>query len=241
MLMLIATFLLVIATFLLVIATLRLWKATKLLPVTSMTVAFQDEWHSIIARKMRGFLHSVEFEQEFRLATKEVYGKKIGYEELDMLLSRNELPNNEKDDKMRLENFRDYLDMIPYCDPIRPDKPLFSALDAVEHTLLTCDRLAILQDKPEMRKAFIEKYEPAMQDLAPKLQGYIAVRRLLKEQDKPFKKDFMLLLNTLGLAHKSLFKKCVSSGSKRQTKRSKILERRLTIGRLSCYIECQKL
>jgi len=202
----ISNILLVIVTGLLVVVTYYLKKATDLQSVTSMTVAFQNEWHSRTATLMRDYLQSETFNDVFNAAIESAYGKSLAYEDIDKLLSSNEL-NGIGADRERLAKFEKCLREAKYEDPLKPGDYLFTAYEAVYQVLLSFDRLAVLRDEPQIRKKFIIKYKPPIEELAPILQAFIAVRILLRER-KNYKEDYMFLLSKLHLENKDLFKAC---------------------------------
>ncbi|MGB2754587.1 MAG: hypothetical protein WBD75_01810 [Phycisphaerae bacterium] len=212
----ISNILLVIVTVLLVVVTYYLKKATDLQSVTSMTVAFQNEWHSRIATLMRDYLHSETFNDVFNAAIESAYGKSLDYKNIDKLLSRNEL-NGIGTNRERLTKLENCLREAKYEDPLRPGEPLFSAYEAVYQVLLSFDRLAVLRDEPQIMKKFIIKYKPPIRDLAPILQAFIAIRILLREPKfRNYKKDYMLLLRKLRLENNDLLKVCKEGLKARQ-------------------------
>ena len=211
-----SNFFLAIATVLLVVVTYYLKKATDLQYIASMTVAFQNEWHSRIASSMRDFLHSNNFKNLFNNAITEAFGKEIDYNKINKLLDRAELIGNDKDSE-RLSKFETPLRKYIYENPVKPGESLFTAYEAIYQVLLSFDRLALLRDEPKLMKKFIIKYKPPIRDLSTILQAFIAIRILLREDKmmKNYKKDYMFLLYKLKLQNDHLFKICKEGLKKR--------------------------
>jgi len=215
----ISNILLVIVTVLLVVVTYYLKKATDLQSVASMTAAFQNEWHSRIATLMRDYLHSETFNGVFNAAIESAYSKTIDYNNIDELLSCNELNGT------GTTKFEKCLREAKYENPLRPGEYLFTAYEAVCQVLLSFDRLAVLRDEPQIMKKFIIKYKPPIRDLAPILQAFIAIRILLREPKfRNYKKDYMLLLRKLRLENNDLLKVCKEGLKARQELTDKELE-----------------
>ena len=183
-------------------------KATQLQFVASMTMAFQNEWHSSRATLMRDYLHSKNFEDLLNSAIEEAYGTRIEYNDIPSLLQRSELKGSPTDSE-RLQKFETILRQTKYQDPVNPSKSLFSAYQAIYEVLLSFDRLAVVRDEPLMMERCIIRYKPPIRDLAPMLQAFIAVRILLRPQNlKNYKKDYMHLLAFLDVEDLSLFEVC---------------------------------
>lgn len=217
-----ATVMLTVVTGFLVWVTLLLRRTTALQYVSSLAVAFQDEWHSTRAILMREYLHSEEFTKVFEDAIKDAYGNNIDYRRendhgrnvgIGDLLKRENLTSSNANqgqltDDDRLKKFHQRLQKSIYFDPVNPTVPLFTAYQALYEVLLSFDRLAVLQDAPGTER-FIVKFRPPVRDLALVLQAFVAVRLLLREKgSKNYKKDYMLLLYSLDLESDALFSLC---------------------------------
>lgn len=218
--------LLIFVTVLLVIATFLLCKVTKLLKdtadlqlTTSLTGAFQDEWHSRVTRLMREYLSEKKFFNKFNKAIKEAYERDISYTNIAQLLE----PPPDLDDA--LNKFKQCLNNDIFHDPATKSS-LFTTHEALNQVLVIFDRLALVRNEPQAIK-IIKQYKPPIRDLKDVLQAFIAVRITLTkdEEKKNFKKDYMLLLYKLCLYDKDLFDSCKSGLKKRNELTDKELKK----------------
>ncbi len=190
-------------------------KAGQLQYVASIMVAFQNEWHNPRAALMRDYLHSKEYEEVMNTAIERAYATKIDYKKIGRLLERSELKSSDTDQE-RLEKFESYLKEKKYMNPLDPNKPLFSAYQAVYEVLLSFDRLAVVRDEPFMMEKCIGRYKPPIRDLSPVIQAFIAVRIELRESHrKNYKKEYMHLLAMLDIEDPALFNRCKSGLTER--------------------------
>lgn len=184
--------------------------------ISTLVTAFQDEWHSRAATLMRAAVQTDSMKSTFNVAVERAYGKKIEYTRISDLLQPEQLQGN-RPASDRLAAFHNHLASIVFRDPTQNGKVLFSAYEALYRVLLSFDRLAVLCDEPLAMSKFIRKYRPPLRDFSNILQAFVAVRMLLREpKDKNYKKDYMQLLNMLGLADYILYKKCKAGLKKRK-------------------------
>jgi len=178
-----SNFFLLIANILLVIATGLLWRATLSLKKTSdlqfviyLIAGFQNEWHSRVTRLMRRYLSEKKFITKLNEAIKEGYNREINYTDITQLLDPPANLNG------ALDKFKECLDKDIFCDPAKKD-PLFTSYEALDHVLISFDRLALVRDKP-LAIHVIKQYEPPIRDLKDVLQAFIAVTIALTKDEK---------------------------------------------------------
>jgi hypothetical protein len=197
--------------------TYLLYKATKSLAETSaaqaktatsqtfssLTTAWQNEWHDKEDIKIRKYIMSDRFEKDLEKVITAIYKKEISCTNIEALLSppkeiTENLPETQKLFKTKLEG-------------ITVEHSQYSAYDAAERVLLSFDRLAVLRDVPEAEN-LIMRYRPVFRYLKDSLQAFIAIAYIALEKEKKFKnykKDFIFLLYKLGLHNPDLLQKCV--------------------------------
>jgi hypothetical protein len=180
------------ATVVLARLTRALQRATQMQFVASMTVAFQNEWHSPRATRMRGYLHSGHLHDALNKAIESAYSMQIPYADTSALLTESSLQGTTPHAD-RLTTFEDVLKSTSAT----PNLPDTTAFDALYEVLLSFDRIAVIRDVPLMIEQCISRYRPPIKALAPVLLAFIAVRRLLKADNK-YKRDYIDMLVLLG-------------------------------------------
>lgn len=186
-----ATVFTALATLALAALTYVVWRATQMQFVASMTVAFQDEWHSPHASHVREYVHSPQLHDALDKAINLAYGKSIAYTNVSDLLNRNSLRGT-RPDAARLKQFEDELKGTRVV-PSSHGPASFTAFDALYEVLLSFDRIAVIRDAPLMMKRCILRYKPPIKALAPVLLAFIAVRRLLRTSET-YKNDYIDML-----------------------------------------------
>lgn len=189
-------------------------KAADLQVTSTSLVAFQNAWQERNAILMRQWIHSKTFRVWFIATLNRASGNRLTSTQviddslIDVLLSTPYRDEALDDFVLNLQDENHAIFYDPAHRSGTQGMPLFTAFDALERTLQIFDRLALVRNEPLAIK-IIKAYKPPIRDLSRILQAYIAVRTALsKEEDRNYKKDYMLLLHKLGLEHKALFERC---------------------------------